>query len=119
MITIGRWMMPAVALLLGAALAGCASAPPTAASGDLEQRIATASTRADHEALALNYDKLAADARTSVAMHRNMAKAYAGPRSLPSMEGHCDTIVANYESIAKANEALAADHRRMAAQAKP
>ncbi len=108
----------ASALLLSIVLAGCASGPTSAPVPELQQRIEAAQTRADHEALALNYDREAAAARAKAAEHRNMARSYRG-RSGGSMEAHCNSLVRNYESVATEFEGLAADHRQMAAQAKP
>ena len=52
----------ASAILLGVILTGCASGP-TAPPVDLLQRIESASTKGDHEALAAYYDREASTAR--------------------------------------------------------
>ena len=117
------WKSPqriASVLLLSVVLAGCASgpnAPPPA----LQQQIETARTRSDHETLASYYQREAAASRAVAAEHRKMAKSYVGAtgRGGPSMQGHCNAIVSSSESIAAEYEGLAADHRRLAAQAQP
>lgn len=112
----------AAALLLSVILAGCASGP-AAPPADLLQRVESARTPADHEALAAHYDKQASAARASAQVHRKMATSYqgmiAGGRGGASMPAHCNAIVANQEAIAADYEAMAAAHRQMGQQAKP
>jgi len=109
-------------LLLSAVLAGCASAPG-GPSPDLLQRIESARTRGDHEALATYYTKQAAAARALATEHRKMAQSYqgmfAGGRGGASMPAHCNAIVRSQETIAAEYDAMAAGHRQMAEQAKP
>lgn len=109
-------------LLLGLALAGCASGPNTL-SPELLQRIEAARTPRDHEALATYYDREATLSRASAAEHRKMARSYQGNiasgRGGASMPAHCNSIVRLYESIAAEYDGLAGDHRQMAASAPP
>ena len=107
------------ALLLSVVLTGCASGPSSSAAPDLQQRIETAITRADHEALALSYDREAAMARDKAAEHRKMVKAYIGARSGARLQAHCNDIARNYESVAMEYEELAGDHRQIAAHVNP
>lgn len=112
----------ASALLLSVIVAGCASGPTTPPA-DLPQRIESARTQADHEALAAYYDREASAARASAAEHRKMATSYqgmvAGGRGGASMAPHCNAIVRSQETIATEYEAMAAAHRQMGQQAKP
>lgn len=109
-----RW-----AFALGAAgvLAGCA-ATGVAGPPDLEQRIANARTRADHEALAGHYIGEAAKARSAAEQHRKMARAYQarpiGERGSAGMVSHCNGLVQSFESAAAQFEQLAAAHKQMA-----
>lgn len=109
-------------LLVGAALAGCATGP-SGSSPELLQKIESASTRSDHEALATYYDQQAAAARALAAEHRKMARSYqgmlGGGRGGASMPSHCNAIVRNQEGIAVEYEAMAAGHRKLAEHAKP
>jgi hypothetical protein len=112
----------AALLLLGAALAGCASGP-FAPAQDTVQRVEAARTPSDHQALATYYDQKAAAARASAAEHRKMGSTYsgmyAGGRGGASMAAHCSNIVRSQESMASEYEAMAAAHRQLAGQAKP
>lgn len=112
----------ASAMLLSLVLAGCASGP-TAPSPELLQRIETARTRGDHEALATHFRQDAARARATAETHRKMGKSYqgnlAGGRGGASMAAHCNAIVRSQESIAAEYEGMAAAHRQFAAQAQP
>ncbi len=108
------------ALLLSLALAGCASGPG-APSAELTQRIESARTRSDHQALASEYEREAAAARAMAEKHRKMAKSYqgmlAGGRGAGNMAAHCNVIVRSQEAIATEYEGMATAHRQLAAQA--
>lgn len=107
-------------LLASAVLAGCA-AVSSSPSPELQQRIETARTRADHASLGDYYGKQAANARGAAAEHRKMAKAYgSGPVSAKggmSMVAHCNSIVRQFEGIATDYESMAAEHQKLSASA--
>lgn len=109
-------------LLLSVVLAGCA-AGPNAPSPELLQRIESARTRDDHEALATNYDHEASKARGTAADHRKMAKIYQNrvpdPRAGGNLPAHCNAIVRSQEGIAAEYESMAAAHRQLAKQVQP
>jgi hypothetical protein len=109
-------------MLLSLALVGCA-ANPTAPPPELVQRIESARTRGDHEALAKHFEQQAAAARLLGAEHRKMAKSYQAsaidPRGSGRMPTHCDTIARSQESIAAEYDGMAEGHRQMAKQAQP
>ena len=112
----------ASALLLSVALAGGVSAQ-TVTAADLLQRVESARSSADYEALATYYDQQAAASRGIAAEHRKMAKSYegmiAGGRGAASMPAHCNAIATKNDGLAKDYEAMAAAYRQMAKQAKP
>jgi hypothetical protein len=117
--SMSRWMLSA---FLSVALAGCASAP-SAPSADMLQRIESARTPADHEALAAYYDREAAAARAMASTHRKMAISYqrslSGGRGGASMPAHCNAIARNQEAVAVEFDAMAAAHRQIGQQAQP
>lgn len=86
------------------------------------EAVTKASTPADHEALAAEYDQEAAAARKEAAKHRDMAAAYSagvsygkvGHSGKGSMKLHCERLAEHYESLAKDADALAALHRQLA-----
>lgn len=110
------------ALVVSLALAGCAGIT-TAPSPALLQQIESARTPADHSALETYYTKEAAMARTKAAEHRRMGKSYqtalAMGRGGGSWQAHCNANASSYEEIASRYDAMAGEHRQMAAQAKP
>lgn len=112
----------ASALLLGVAVAGCASGPRPSWP-DRTQAIESARTREDHEALAKSYDTDAASARKLAEEHRKMARSYqamaGGGKGGSSMASHCNAIVRSQDTIAAEYEAMAAEHRKMAEMTKP
>lgn len=112
----------ASALLLGLVLAGGAAAQ-TASPADLALRAEAARTKGDYEALAADYDKQAAAARSIAAQHRKMAKDFqamvASGRGGASMPAHCNAIAGKNEGLAKDYDAMAAGYRQLAAKAQP
>jgi len=112
----------ASALLLSLALAGCASSP-SIPSPELLQRIESARTRGDHEALATHYMQQASAARDVAAEHRKMVKSYQANRWDPRVAGlmpdHCNAIVRSQEGIAAEYEGMAEGHYELAKRAQP
>ncbi len=112
----------ASALLLSVFLAGCASSGPNPSSPNLQHQIETATTRADHQALAAHYEREAALARTSAAEHRKTARAYGTPpigRGGLNTKEHCEAIASQYEAIATEYDGLAAHHHLLAQRTRP
>ncbi|MBL8348453.1 MAG: hypothetical protein JNN03_23705 [Rubrivivax sp.] len=110
------------ALSVAFVLAGCASGPGSP-SPELLQRIESAKTRGDHEALAMYYEKEAKSARAMADEHRKMSRAYQGTpygvRGGASMPAHCNANIRNFEAAAAEYEALAKGHREVAATVQP
>lgn len=85
----------------------------------MEQKVANARTRADHEELAAMYQQHAEADKAASERHKSMAGAYrwpargAGP---PPMAAHCDRLVELYRQAAEENKALAGLHRAKAAE---
>lgn len=107
-------------LLTVFALASCATEAPLQVAG-LEQRIATARVRADHEQIASVYEQQAGVDRAAAERHRRLAQVYRGrtDRNVPAnMASHCDNLARTYQQAADENLALAREHRRMAGEAK-
>jgi type IV pilus biogenesis protein CpaD/CtpE len=125
-----RWFDAGLVVLAAAVvltLGGCATqtpVSPTMGKGDgLEQRIESARTRADHEAIASVYEQQAGADKASSERHRGLARAYAragNPRvpTNPALISHCETLARTYEQAADENLALAKMHRQLAAEVK-
>lgn len=115
------WVMKSGALLLTMfALGGCATEAPLQPAG-LEQRIATARVRADHEEIASVYEQQAGADKAAAERHRRLAQVYRGrtDRNIPpNMARHCESLVRIYQQAAEENLALAKEHRRVAAGTK-
>lgn len=109
-------------LLLSFVLVGFASGQ-TALAPDLSQRIESARTRGDHEALAKHFNQQAAAARILAAEHRKLAKSYQAstldPRTSGRLPTHCESIARNQEGIAAEFEGMAEGHKQLAKQAQP
>lgn len=105
----------AAALLASIVLAGCATdlQPPS------PQKEQAARTRAEHEALATEFGRKAAAARSMAAEHREMARSFIALRALgrdgayPNMKEHCATMAARYDGMASQYDGASMDHRRM------
>jgi hypothetical protein len=85
-------------------------------SGDLLQAMVdSADTPAQHQALARYFRARAAEAKALAETHQAMSRSYSGkPGEIRNMNKHCDQIAklnqdlaAQYESLAKAEEAAA------------
>lgn len=129
---IARYFLVVVAILTGAALAGCAT-EAIQLRQQIEQRIATANSPADHEALAAWFDQEAKEAEESAERHRRMGEHYdqlasrPQPDSLVSVRDtwsnrgfweRCDKLVRLYAQAAEENRGLAKMHRQIAAGSK-
>ena len=95
----------------------------TAADVDIVQKIETAKTAADHEAIASYYDAQAAAAKSNAEMHRKMASTYkvggtAGKGVTVDLPQHCQNLAKESDEEAANFAALAKAHREMAKTAK-
>jgi predicted RNase H-like nuclease (RuvC/YqgF family) len=98
------------------ALAPAAARAQTPAGNSLVQAmVESASTPAEHQALARYFRAQAAEAKALAELHQSMSRSYSGkPGEIRNMNKHCDQIAklnqdlaAQYESLAKAEEAAA------------
>ncbi len=90
---------------------------------DMTQAVQSASTRADHLALAQHYEEAAAAAQTKVAEHKQLlvqyrAKSYLYGKDVYNFEEHCEGLIHLYQQTANANLKMAEMHRKLA-QASP
>ena len=91
-------------------------AAPSLAVGEehsLEQiLIESASTPAQHQALASHFRAKAEAARAEAKEHRSMAESYGGTKLVvaAAQRKHCNELAANLESQAKLYDELAAAH---------
>jgi hypothetical protein len=112
-----------IAMILAAAV-GAVTALPMPAGAVSAEEIEKASTPADHEALAAQYQQEASDARAEAAKHLAMAKAYASGVTYAkvqhggkgAMKLHCERLAEHYDSVAAEADALAAFHSELAAK---
>jgi hypothetical protein len=97
---------------------------PSAHAADIDQMISSATTAADHEAIATYYDKAAAEAKNMAAAHERMGNKYvhspslqsAGPSYARVGAKDCDIIQRSCLNIADEDAGLAKMHREMAAK---
>jgi hypothetical protein len=88
---------------------------------NIEQRISTAKTAADHEAIAAYYEEQAKAARAKGEEHKRMSADYrkaGGSMAKSQLPEHCNGLAVIYSGAAKQYDALAAMHRKMAKAAK-
>jgi hypothetical protein len=92
----------------------------------MDAMISGAKTAADHEALAVQYDKDAADAKAKAVEHRKMGEAYKGQPAVTggkaagvsAMPQHCDSLAKSYDEQAQMYGGMAAAERELAKAAK-
>lgn len=114
-------------IMLGAAALGFAAAAlPAAGEGgvsqeELIQKTQNAHTRADHEEIALIYEKQVGADLAAAEEHRRMGSQYrklapsdVDRGTFASMAVHCNNLVELYTGAAKEHSALAALHREAA-----
>ncbi len=112
-----RVFLVLAAVLLG----GCASPHYSATHEQVEQRIAAARTRADHQSLAQFFEQEAQESKKRAEKHRTMGKSFAiegwgrGKAGIQARD-HCETLVGLYEKAEQENRSLAALHRQLAAE---
>jgi hypothetical protein len=119
------------ALLGAVALAAIMSTTLTTAAlavddGDIADKVQSAKTPADHEAIAAYYDGKAAAATKDAAYHRQMGQSYkslaggAGGKgyATSAMPQHCDAIAKAADTEAEQYKAMAKAHRDLAKSAK-
>jgi hypothetical protein len=113
--------------LAGAGLLTILALPQIAAraaeADDIAQKVQSAKTPADHEALAAFYDQQASAAKSKAEEHRRMGEFYKGtamPKGLgtSSMPQHCDALVKSFEAQARELAAMAEVHRQLAKSVK-
>src|SRR5262245_48519941 len=115
-----------VLVVIAAALcfpAGRTSAQP---GKTMDAMISSAKTAADHEALAAQYDKDAADAKAKASEHLKMGAAYKGQPAVTGgkvaaasgMPEHCEKLVKSFEDQAQMYTAMATAERELAKAAK-
>ena len=102
-----------VIALLAPGLTMAQSLPP----GMTAEAVQTASTPAQHRAIADAYAKEAENLRANALAHRHMDSSYNEPGYLSSKLGfprHCRTLTQTYEAAAKEADTLAKAHQAMA-----
>lgn len=115
-------VMMGIAISVGNLLAQ--GAPEKVTKRNLKQKIGSATTAADHKAIADYYHAEAAKARAEANEHEQMALAYekAGAGKYgktPSVPfTHCKNLAQKSKSLAEDLTALAKEHEAMAAKAK-
>jgi hypothetical protein len=80
---------------------------------NLNQMITSAKTPADHEAIAVYYDREAAENEKKASLHSRNKNMY----SKLDFSAHCNALIGEYRQAAKQDKALAAFHRDMAKKA--
>ncbi|OAI02018.1 MULTISPECIES: hypothetical protein [Methylomonas] len=85
---------------------------------DMSQAVQSASSKADHEALAKHYEEAAKDLQLKVDEHKKLlsqyqAKSYLYGKQADTLVSHCRVLINAYEKAAEANLSMAAMHRQM------
>ena len=102
-------------------LAGCAQ--PNPHPMDMTVAVQSAKSKAYHEALAAHYEQAAKDAEAKVEEHKQLLDqyqehSYLYGRQAPMVEEHCESLIHEYQQIAKSNLQMAKLHRQIADEMK-
>jgi len=81
---------------------------------DLDQMLASAKTASDHEEIAKEYDKEAAEAQAEYERHQSGANLYAKATA----RQHCASLADDYQRAQQEASVLAAYHRKLAEEMK-
>lgn len=105
------------------ALVGCEAHGPTFGTS-IEPAIGSAVDRVDHEAIAVRYEREAAQNADAAKRHLGYAAVYRrniSPRSGPevhlALAKHCETLAWTYQKAADESDAMAKLHRQLAKKA--
>lgn len=103
-------------LVLGV-LAACSEMNPHPM--DMSQAVQSASSKADHEALAKHYEEAADEMQAKVEEHKKLlgqyeSKSYLYGRQAQTFKDHCRAMINAYERAAEANRGMAEGHRALA-----
>ena len=117
-----KWLKAGgLAALAGAAItvAGCTTQAPVPPAG-IEQKIENASSRSDHDGVALQYEQQASVDAATAKRHIGYAASYrknrsqrSGVQANESLAQHCEALARTYEQAAQQNLAMAKLHRGM------
>ena len=116
---------PRAALIVALMAMLCGSLPARATEPALNEveAIKTASTPAQHEAIATRYTEEIRQLGKQISRHEKMREAYGAithvHRHLHHDQGHCDTLITAYRRAPEASRRLAAMHRDLAEVAQP
>ena len=113
-------------LVIGSTTGNAAAAVGPVTAKNLKQKITSATTAADHKAIAAYYRAEVAKAQSKVIEHQEMTEAYrkAGfgtvskTPNAPGTIEHCNHLVKTYQSLAESLEMMAKEHEAMAANVK-
>ena len=117
-------LLSGIGFVVSLMVTGCA--PNELRGGvELEQKVANARTRTDHEELASLYDQQASASRVAADKHKTLSASYdrISPWALnltglnAAMDQHCDSVAGNYRKAAEESSALAKLHRELAGKA--
>lgn len=116
-----KFYLPMIALSCMLVLDACTSKNPHPM--DMTKAVQSATTRADHLALAQHYEEAAAAAEAKVAEHKQLLiqyrqKSYLYGKEIYNFEEHCEALIHLYEQTANSNRKMAEMHRKVA-QASP
>lgn len=103
-------------MLASGLLNGCAKTDPHPM--DMSQAVQSASSKADHEALAEHYEETAAEMQLKVDEHKKLlaqyqAKGYLYGKQAQDFKAHCERLINVYEKAVEENLSMAKMHRLM------
>lgn len=109
-------MTKAVVVAIALVMAACTTTPYVQ-SQDLAAKVLNARTSADHEELAVIYEREAKEALDLSKLHRQNGRLYAsypGKGYGSAMANHCEALATKYSEIAAEKSAMVKAHRELA-----
>lgn len=108
-------------IAFGISLGGVAVGADQGQADSMVQKIESAKSKADQEALAAQYEQEAKELQAKAEEHKEMAKAYSRNPAMEVKHGlvtHCEKLAREYAEAAKEDLALAKLHHQLAEKAK-
>jgi len=105
-----------ITLLAFGLLTACAEKNPHPM--DMSQALQSASSKADHEALAKHYEEAATEMQLKADEHKKLLSQYESHsylygRQAEDLKAHCQRLIDIYENAAQENLSMAKLHRQM------
>jgi hypothetical protein len=110
-----KWFTPTIAVVAVSVIIALVPLPWSTAGEEknIVERARDAKTPADHQAIAAIYEKEAQAVQQAATRHSELKAVYAAKPDMQMMVSHCDTLIKDFQEIAKELQVMAEMHKKM------